>query len=145
MNLTFTPSAWEDYQWFQQHDRKLLKRINQLIQEVLRTPFEGGRGKTSFCPRRWVPRAPQQWDADRAASPSRRSLFLETSAFLENAASFKLPIHEPTDGSLAIGFDADQVPRQVRRCFVMRKRLSMKEFGDALLPRRRINRIQARG
>lgn len=41
MNLTFTPSAWEDYQWFVQHDRKLLKRINQLIQEVLRTPLEG--------------------------------------------------------------------------------------------------------
>ena len=41
MNLTFTLSAWEDYQWFVQHDRKLLKRINQLIQEILRTPFEG--------------------------------------------------------------------------------------------------------
>jgi toxin YoeB len=41
MNLTFTPSAWDDYQWFQQHDRKLLKRINQLVQEILRTPFEG--------------------------------------------------------------------------------------------------------
>ena len=41
MNLTFTPSAWSDYQWFQQCDRKLLKRINQLIQDILRTPFEG--------------------------------------------------------------------------------------------------------
>ena len=41
MNLTFTPSAWDDYQWFAQHDRKLLKRINQLIQDALRTPFEG--------------------------------------------------------------------------------------------------------
>jgi toxin YoeB len=41
MNLTFTSSAWDDYQWFVQHDRKLLKRINQLIQDVLRTPFEG--------------------------------------------------------------------------------------------------------
>jgi len=41
MNLTFTPSAWEDYQWFVQHERKLLKRINQLIQEVLRAPLEG--------------------------------------------------------------------------------------------------------
>jgi toxin YoeB len=41
MNLTFTPSAWNDYQWFVQHDRKLLKRINQLIQDILRTPFEG--------------------------------------------------------------------------------------------------------
>lgn len=41
MNLAFTPSAWSDYQWFQQYDRKLLKRINQLTQEILRTPFAG--------------------------------------------------------------------------------------------------------
>ena len=44
MMLCFTPSAWEDYQWFQQHDRKLLKRINRLIEDTLRTPF-GGIGK----------------------------------------------------------------------------------------------------
>jgi Txe/YoeB family toxin of Txe-Axe toxin-antitoxin module len=24
MNLTFTPSAWDDCQWFQQQDRKLV-------------------------------------------------------------------------------------------------------------------------
>ena len=41
MNLTFTPSAWDDYEWFLQHDRKLVKRINQLIREIQRTPFEG--------------------------------------------------------------------------------------------------------
>ncbi len=41
MNLTFTSSAWDDYQWFVEHDRKLVKRINQLIQDILRTPFEG--------------------------------------------------------------------------------------------------------
>jgi toxin YoeB len=41
MNLTFTPSAWDDYQWFVQHDRKLLKRINALVEVILRTPFEG--------------------------------------------------------------------------------------------------------
>jgi toxin YoeB len=41
MKLVFTPSAWEDYLWFQDHDRKLLKRINLLVKDVLRTPFEG--------------------------------------------------------------------------------------------------------
>lgn len=41
MNLQFTPSAWDDYLWFQQNDRKLLRRINQLIKEASRTPFEG--------------------------------------------------------------------------------------------------------
>ena len=41
MKLTFTPPAWEDYLWFQEHDRKLLKRINSLIKDTLRSPFEG--------------------------------------------------------------------------------------------------------
>ncbi len=41
MKLVFTPSAWEDYLWFQEHDRKLLKRINLLIKDLLRSPFEG--------------------------------------------------------------------------------------------------------
>jgi toxin YoeB len=41
MKITFTPSAWNDYLWFQENDRKLLKRINSLIKETNRTPFEG--------------------------------------------------------------------------------------------------------
>jgi toxin YoeB len=41
MRLVFTPSAWEDYLWFQDHDRKLLKRINLLVKDTLRSPFEG--------------------------------------------------------------------------------------------------------
>ena len=41
MRLVFTPSAWEDYLWFQSRDRKLLKRVNQLIEDVKRSPFQG--------------------------------------------------------------------------------------------------------
>ena len=41
MKLGFTPSAWEDYLWLQDNDRKLLKRVNLLIRDVLRAPFEG--------------------------------------------------------------------------------------------------------
>ena len=41
MNLTFTPSGWSDYVWFTERDRKLLRRINQLIQDIMRSPFEG--------------------------------------------------------------------------------------------------------
>ena len=44
MRLVFTESAWQDYLWFQEKDRQLLKRINQLIKDALRTPF-GGVGK----------------------------------------------------------------------------------------------------
>ncbi|GCL37404.1 hypothetical protein SR1949_25130 [Sphaerospermopsis reniformis] len=41
MKLTFTEAAWNDYLWFQDTDKKLLERINTLIKEILRTPFEG--------------------------------------------------------------------------------------------------------
>ncbi|MEI8308358.1 MAG: Txe/YoeB family addiction module toxin [Chloroflexales bacterium] len=41
MKLCFTPSAWNDYLWFQGQDRKLLKRINLLIHDVMRSPLEG--------------------------------------------------------------------------------------------------------
>ncbi|NBR12496.1 MAG: Txe/YoeB family addiction module toxin [Alphaproteobacteria bacterium] len=39
--LTFTPDAWEDYLYWQGQDKKTLKRINQLLREIMREPFEG--------------------------------------------------------------------------------------------------------
>jgi len=42
--LSWTPSAWNDYLYWQQQDRKTLGRLNQLIQATLREPF-GGIGK----------------------------------------------------------------------------------------------------
>ncbi|MCX7092089.1 MAG: Txe/YoeB family addiction module toxin [Methylobacter sp.] len=41
MKLVFTDSSWNDYLWFQESQKKLLKRINALIKEIQRTPFEG--------------------------------------------------------------------------------------------------------
>jgi toxin YoeB len=41
MRLIFTESAWDDYQWFQSRNRQLLKRVNALIRDVLRSPFDG--------------------------------------------------------------------------------------------------------
>lgn len=41
MRLIFTESAWQDYLWFQENERNLLKRINLLIKDAMRTPFEG--------------------------------------------------------------------------------------------------------
>ncbi|MCP1571813.1 toxin YoeB [Herbaspirillum rubrisubalbicans] len=40
-NIMFTAAAWDDYQYWQTQDRKTLKRINQLIREAQRTPFDG--------------------------------------------------------------------------------------------------------
>ncbi len=39
--LIFTPDAWGDYLCWQGQDKKTLKRINQLINEAARNPFEG--------------------------------------------------------------------------------------------------------
>lgn len=41
MKLVFDDQAWDDYLYWQQHDKKLLKRLNGLIKECMRTPFEG--------------------------------------------------------------------------------------------------------
>lgn len=40
-NTLFTPDAWEDYIYWQTQDKKMLKRINELIKSAARTPFEG--------------------------------------------------------------------------------------------------------
>ena len=44
MKLVFTELAWDDYLWFQDNDRQLLKRINLLIRDALRSP-DSGLGK----------------------------------------------------------------------------------------------------
>ena len=41
MRLIWDQNAWEDYLWWQAQDRRLLKRINQLIQDVIRSGDEG--------------------------------------------------------------------------------------------------------
>ena len=41
MNLIFSDDAWKDYLYWQHTDQKMLKRINALIKEIQRTPFEG--------------------------------------------------------------------------------------------------------
>jgi toxin YoeB len=44
LNLLFSPQAWEDYLYWQQTDKKLHRRINDLIKETVRNPY-GGIGK----------------------------------------------------------------------------------------------------
>ncbi len=33
--------AWEDYLYWQSQDKKMVKRINQLLKDMKRSPFEG--------------------------------------------------------------------------------------------------------
>ncbi len=39
--LSFHPQAWDDYQFWQREDRMILKKINQLIRDIQRDPFDG--------------------------------------------------------------------------------------------------------
>ncbi|MFT0851635.1 Txe/YoeB family addiction module toxin [Achromobacter sp. F4_2707] len=39
--LSWTDEAWSDYIYWQGQDGKTLKRINTLIKDVMRSPFEG--------------------------------------------------------------------------------------------------------
>lgn len=41
MRLGFSEHAWGDYLFWQKTDRKVVARINKLIREIERTPFEG--------------------------------------------------------------------------------------------------------
>jgi toxin YoeB len=41
MKLVFSEQAWQDYLHWQKADKKILDRINTLIREISRSPFEG--------------------------------------------------------------------------------------------------------
>jgi len=41
MKIMFTSQGWEDYLYWQKTDKKLIKRINELIKDVKNQPFNG--------------------------------------------------------------------------------------------------------
>ena len=41
MKISFTEAAWDNYFWLQENDKKLLKRVNLLVKDILRNPFDG--------------------------------------------------------------------------------------------------------
>jgi toxin YoeB len=41
MEIVFIEQAWEDYLYWQAHDKKVLKKVNKLIKAIERSPFEG--------------------------------------------------------------------------------------------------------
>jgi toxin YoeB len=41
MNKKFTDEAWNDYLYWVENDKNLLKRINLLIKDIDRNPYEG--------------------------------------------------------------------------------------------------------
>jgi len=41
VKLIFSEQAWEDYLYWQKTDKQLLKRINILVKDIKRSPFQG--------------------------------------------------------------------------------------------------------
>ncbi|MDP4263076.1 MAG: Txe/YoeB family addiction module toxin [Bacteroidota bacterium] len=41
MELVWQTNAWDDYLYWQEQDKKILQRINELIKDTLRFPFKG--------------------------------------------------------------------------------------------------------
>lgn len=41
MKLIFSEHAWDDYQYWLRTDKKLLNRLNSLIRDIQRSPYEG--------------------------------------------------------------------------------------------------------
>ena len=41
MNFVFTELSWEDYLYWQKNDKQKLKRINELLKDISRNPYEG--------------------------------------------------------------------------------------------------------
>jgi toxin YoeB len=41
MNVQFSSRGWEDYLYWQQFDKKILKKVNELLKDISRSPYEG--------------------------------------------------------------------------------------------------------
>ncbi len=41
MIIAFTREGWEDYQYLLQNNRKLLAKLNKLVEDIIRSPFDG--------------------------------------------------------------------------------------------------------
>ena len=41
MNVLFTEEGWDDYLYWQKTDKRVLRRVHELIKATQRTPFEG--------------------------------------------------------------------------------------------------------
>ena len=48
MELVWQTNAWEDYLYWQEQDKKILQRINELIKDTLRSPIKGIGKPESF-------------------------------------------------------------------------------------------------
>lgn len=46
MKLIWSEESWDDYLYWQEADKRIVKKINELIKDTRRTPFEGKETRT---------------------------------------------------------------------------------------------------
>lgn len=44
--ILFTEHAWEEYIYWQTQDKRTLRRINQLLRDIQRDPFDGSESRS---------------------------------------------------------------------------------------------------
>ncbi|MEN2747689.1 Txe/YoeB family addiction module toxin [Sphingomonas sp. T9W2] len=49
MKVSFWPTAWDDYRYWQANDAKMVEKINGLIEECRRHPFKGTGKPEPLC------------------------------------------------------------------------------------------------
>ena len=51
MNQIFSDQAWEDYQFWLETDKKMIRRIHELLKDIKRNPHSGIGKPDAFAPR----------------------------------------------------------------------------------------------
>lgn len=49
MKLIWSEESWDDYLYWQEADKRIVKKINELIKDTRRTPFEGKGKRNITC------------------------------------------------------------------------------------------------
>ena len=60
MKIQFTQEAWKDFEWFLDKDKRMVKRIRELLKDILRHPDEGGEKSQRYAQARDQRDAPPQ-------------------------------------------------------------------------------------
>lgn len=75
-NISFADDAWSEYLYWQTQDKKTLKKINALLKEIQRNPFDGA-GKPE----------PLKNDKSGLWSPRKRRAVISTNRFVKRIRS----------------------------------------------------------
>ena len=81
MRLLWEDRAWEDYCYWQEHDQKILKRINTLLKDIQRNGYEV-IGKPKPYTTIYTAAKAKKEDQPQRADPLKMSFFLDFAGVL---------------------------------------------------------------